>query len=168
MSVRVEASVELRGISQSNAFQAMVDPAAQQRWMIATRLYPVQTPIPVPHVGSRLAAFTGLGGVGFLDTMTVTGYRPPDRWEVDKDGGLIRGTGTMRVQPTADGSRASWTNELILPCGAVGRLGFAVVKPFVELALRACLRRLARRLRSGVLPLRAEPVPERFPPEGGS
>lgn len=153
LNASVSASVELPGIPATQAFSALVDPAAQERWMIATRLYPIQTEVRVPDVGSRLAAFTGVGGVGFLDTMTVTAYEPPVRWIVDKDGSLLRGVGTMAVTPTPDGSRATWTNELTLPFGPLGRLGFLVVRPAVELALAACLRRLARMLSAGTLPL---------------
>ena len=47
-----------RSVSTSAAFAAMVDLAAQQRWMIATRLYPLEADAPVPRVGSRVAAFT--------------------------------------------------------------------------------------------------------------
>ena len=152
MSAVVTASVELPGIPGPKAFAAMVDLAAQQRWMIATRLYPVQADVPVPLAGSRVAAFTGVGGVGFLDTMTVTAYDPPHRWVVDKDGDLLRGIGTMRVTPTPGGCRATWSNELTLPFGLLGRVTFLVIRPVAELALRACLHRLARMLQSGVLP----------------
>lgn len=152
MTAVVTASVDLPGIPVDRAFSALVDPAAQERWMIATRLYPVQAAARVPDVGSRLAAFTGIGGVGFLDTMTVTAYEPPHRWVVDKDGRLLRGVGTMAVTPTPGGSRATWTNELMLPFGPIGRWGFLIIRPAVEVALTACLRRMARMLRAGTLP----------------
>jgi uncharacterized protein YndB with AHSA1/START domain len=153
VSAVVTASVELPGVAVPDAFAAMVDPAAQERWMIATRLYPVQAQVPVPAVGSRVAAFTGVGGFGFLDTMTVTAYEPPHRWVVGKDGDLLRGVGIMQVTPTPEGCRATWTNELTPPFGLLGRVGFLLVRPIVELALLACLRRLARLLRTGQLPL---------------
>lgn len=152
MKAVVTSSVELPGVSPPDAFAAMVDLAAQQRWMIATRLYPLQADAPVPLVGSRVAAFTGVGGLGFLDTMTVTAYEPPHRWVVDKDGDLLRGIGTMRVTPTPGGCRATWTNELTLPFGLLGRAAFPLLRPVVELALRACLYRLARLLHTGALP----------------
>jgi hypothetical protein len=148
----VSASVELPGVSPPDAFAAMVDLAAQQRWMIATRLFRVEGGAPVPLVGSRVAAFTGVGGIGLLDTMTVTAYDPPHRWVVDKDGDLLRGIGTMQVTPTPGGCRATWTNELTLPFGLLGRAAFAVLRPVGELALRACLVRLARLLHTGAMP----------------
>lgn len=153
MSAIVTASVDVPGVTAERAFAALVDPAAQERWMIATRLYPVESAAPVPQVGSRVAAFTGVGGVGFLDTMRVTAYEPPDRWVVDKDGDLLRGVGIMQVTPIVGGCRVTWTNELTLPFGVLGRIGFLVGRPVAQAALGACLRRLGRLLRSGELPL---------------
>jgi uncharacterized protein YndB with AHSA1/START domain len=153
VTIAVRASVELPGIPPDRAFAAMVDLAAQERWMIATRLYPIVSASPVPQVGSRVLAFSGVGGLGFLDTMTVTAYDPPHRWVVAKDGRLLRGVGTMQVNPLPGGSRATWINELDPPFGALGRLGARVVGPVAAGALRACLRRLARQLRTGALPL---------------
>ena len=161
VSAVVTASVLVPGVPASQAFAAMVDPAAQERWMIATRLYPVEGDVAVPQVGSRVAAFTGVGGFGFLDTMTVTAYEPPHQWVVDKDGDLLRGVGIMRVTPTPDGCRVTWINELKLPFGLLGRVGFLVTRPVAELALGACLRRLARQLRSGALPLDHHHLPRR-------
>lgn len=152
MRAVVTASVELPGIAAPDAFAAMVDLSAQQRWMIATRLYPIAADAPVPLVGSRVAAFTGVGGLGFLDTMTVTAYEPPHRWVVDKDGDLLRGVGIMQVTPTSDGCRATWTNELNLPFGVLGRVAFPLIRPVAGAALGACLRRMARMLRTGALP----------------
>lgn len=166
MSAIVTASVDVPGVTPERAFAALVDPAAQERWMIGTRLYPVQAPAAVPQIGSRVAAFTGVGGFGFLDTMRVTAYEPPDRWVVDKDGDFLRGVGIMQATSTPDGCRVTWTNELTLPFGVIGRLGFLVARPVAQAALGACLRRLGRLLRSGELPLvdhlpSAAPGPER-------
>ncbi len=155
MTAVVRASVDLPGVPPEQAFAAMVDLGAQERWMIATRLYEVQSTVPVPQVGSRAAAFTGVGGLGLLDTMQVTVYDPPHRWEVAKDGGLLRGVGTMLVEPIAGGCRASWINELTPPFGVLGRLGFLAVRPIAAAALQACLRRLARDLGTGALPAAA-------------
>jgi len=152
MTVSVRAGVDLPGISQERAFAAMVDLAAQERWMIATRLYPVESTATVPQVGSRVAAFSGVCGVGFLDTMTVTAYDPPHRWIVAKDGRLLRGVGTMQVDPLPGGSRATWINELRPPFGVLGRMVARLGGPVAAAALRACLRRLARQLRSAESP----------------
>ena len=153
MTVRVEVSVDV-ATSQENAFAALVDLPSQEKWIIATRLYAIEGAVSVPHVGARLAAFSGAGSVGFLDTMTVTAYEPPHRWVMDKDGDLLRGVGTMRVDPLPTGCRVTWANDLRLPFGVVGRVGWLIAKPIAQLVLGASLRRLARQLVSGELPLR--------------
>lgn len=153
MTTVVRASVDLPGIAPDQAFAALVDLAAQERWMIATKLYPVESAAPVPEVGSRVAAFTGIAGLGFLDTMVVTVYDPPHEWVVAKDGRLLQGLGIMRVEPTTGGSRAIWMNELTPPFGLLGRWAAGLAAPVAALALQACLRRLARQLQSGALPL---------------
>jgi len=156
MTVRIEVSVDVDA-GQQDAFAALVDLPAQEKWIIATRLYAIDGPVPVPYAGSRLAAFSGAGSIGFLDTMTVTAYEPPHRWVMDKDGDLLRGVGIMQVDPLPRGCRITWANDLRLPFGVVGRVGWLVAKPVAQLMLGACLRRLARQLRSGELPLRPAP-----------
>ena len=72
-----------------------------------------------------------------------------------RDGDLLRGVGTMQVDPLpAGGCRVTWANDLRLPFGVVGRAGWLIAKPIAQLALGASLRRLARQLTAGVLPLR--------------
>jgi uncharacterized protein YndB with AHSA1/START domain len=160
MTVRVEASVDLP-VEPATAFAALVDPRSQQRWMIATKLYAIDGSVSVPQVGSRLAAFTGIASIGFLDTMIVTVYDPPRRWITDKDGDLLRGVGIMQVEPLGGGSRVTWANELEPPFGLLGRVGWLVAGPIAKFGLQACLRRLAKQVANGTLPLAA--VPEAGP-----
>lgn len=157
MTVRVEVSVVV-ATSQDKAFAAMVDLPSQEKWIIATKLYAIEGTVSPPHVGARVAAFSGAGSIGFLDTMTVTAYEPPYRWVTDKDGDLLRGVGTMQVDPHPDGCLVTWANDLRLPFGVIGRVGWVVAKPMAQLLLGASLRRLAKQLESGELPLR--PAPE--------
>jgi uncharacterized protein YndB with AHSA1/START domain len=165
MTVRIAVSVDVAA-EPDDAFAALVDLPSQEKWIIATRLYAIEGPVSPPHVGARLAAFTGVGSIGFLDTMTVTAYEPPHRWVMDKDGDLLRGVGTMQVDPLpAGGCRVTWANDLRLPFGVVGRAGWLIAKPIAQLALGASLRRLARQLTAGALPLR--PAPARLPVGGG-
>lgn len=123
-----------------------------------TTLFEIAGDVPVPQVGSRVAAFTGLGSIGFLDTMTVTEYAPPHRWITDKDGDLLRGVGIMQVDPTPSGCRVTWVNELELPFGALGRVGWLVARPLAHIMLQTALRRLARKLVQGSLPLSPAPA----------
>lgn len=143
MTSRVEVAVMTTAAPEA-AFAAIVDLAIQERWMVGTRLYPLAGDVALPAVGARLAAFTGLGDVGFLDVMTVTEYDAPHRWVVRHDGAFVQGIGIFSVQPVAEGSRVTWIEELELPFGVLGRLGFPLVRPLARLGMWFSLKRLAR------------------------
>src|SRR6266536_3364045 len=76
----------------------------------------------------------------------VSGWEPPRRVDVRHLGRVVRGTGTFTVEPAPGGAWFTWAEDLDLPLGAFGRLGFALVRPAVELMLRRNLARLARRV----------------------
>jgi hypothetical protein len=102
-----------------------------------------------PHrVGERLLAVTKVAGVGFSDPMEVTRWEPPRRVDVRHHGRVLRGTGTFLVEPAPGGAWFVWSEDLDLPLGVAGRLGFAVVGPAFRLMLRRSLRRLARMVES--------------------
>ncbi|TKV61054.1 SRPBCC family protein [Nakamurella flava] len=126
------------------AFAAIVDLAIQERWMVGTRLYPLAGDVDLPAVGARLAAFTGLGDVGFLDVMSVTEYDPPHRWVVRHDGAFVQGVGIFLVEAVDGRTRVTWIEDLQLPFGIIGRLGFPLVRPLARLGVWFSLQRLAR------------------------
>lgn len=147
VSVDVAASVEV-------AFSAMVDLASQDRWMLGTRLFPLEGDVPVPQVGSRMAALTGIGGVGVLDTMVVTVFDPPYRWETTHTGNAFKGVGIFLVEPRGEHSaRITWKEEIELPLGILGRLGWPVAKPLVRWGLAKSLNSLAKGILDGSLPV---------------
>jgi hypothetical protein len=61
----------------------------------------------------------------------------------------------MQVEQLPTGSRVTWANELELPFGIAGQLGWLVARPIAQFILGLSLRRLAKKLRSGELPLPA-------------
>jgi uncharacterized protein YndB with AHSA1/START domain len=127
-------------------FEAVSDWDGQSGWMVLTRV----SSDGGPHrVGERLLAVTGVGGVGFRDPMEVTRWEPPRRAEVRHLGRVVRGTGTFTVEPAPGGSWFTWAEDLDPPLGALGRLGFALLRPAVGLMLRRSLARLARRVEAG-------------------
>ena len=122
------------------AWEALTDWQGQSGWMVLTRV----TVDPGGHrVGERLDAFTGIAGVGFHDRMEVTRWDPPRRVEVVHLGRVVRGAGIFEVRPAPGGAWLVWIEDLDLPLGVVGRLGFAVLRPAFQLMLRRSLRRLA-------------------------
>jgi hypothetical protein len=96
-------------------------------------------------VGSEIAAFTGFGRLGFLDTMRITFIEKPFRVDVVHLGKVVRGTGTMLVEATSENtSRFVWSEDLDLPLGAFGRFGFFFVKPLFLAGVKASLNKFAR------------------------
>ncbi|GAB2465641.1 SRPBCC family protein [Streptosporangium sandarakinum] len=122
-------------------FSVLTDWPRHREWMVLTRAQ--VTGGDGRSAGSRLAAFTGVGPLGFLDTMEITGWDPPRTVAVRHTGGLVRGTGVFRVLPRGGGSTIVWEEELDLPLGAVGRLGWVLLRPLNAALFRFSLRRLA-------------------------
>lgn len=145
-SVDVAATVEV-------AFSAMVDLASQDRWMLGTKLFPLEGEVAVPGVGSRMAALTGIGGIGVLDTMVVTVFDPPYRWETTHTGNAFKGIGIFSVEARGNGARITWTERIELPLGILGRLGWPLAKPLVRWGLAKSLHSLAAGILDGTLPV---------------
>jgi len=140
-------TIELRqpvAAGRGRTFAALTDWAAQSEWMLGTR---VRASVGAgDKVGDRLEAWTGIGPLGFLDTMVIT--RIDDYWvEVDHIGRVVRGRGWMGVQAATDVPQSSvivWGEELQIPLGALGRLGWVVIAPLATWGVRFSLRALAR------------------------
>ena len=99
-----------------------------------------------PRVGQRFVARTGLGRLGFDDTMVVellrrpAGDRPGDMpgvVHIAKQGRVIGGTvgWTVSPTPTATGSDVEWTQHLVISwlprwldplVGALGRMAYGI------------------------------------------
>ncbi|RJQ71472.1 SRPBCC family protein [Pseudonocardiaceae bacterium YIM PH 21723] len=122
---------------------ASVDWARQGEWMLGTSVSVVRG--DGGSVDSELAAFTGLAGVGFLDTMRITGWLPPYRCDVLHTGALIRGTGTFEVRARPGGGAVfHWREDLVLPWSWLGRLGWLFTGPLFKAGVRRSLRDFAR------------------------
>lgn len=145
LDVPVNAPVE-------SVFWGFADWAAQDRWMLGTRVEVVGAG-PGHGEGERIAAWTGLGPVGFWDTMTITRWEPPYRVDVLHTGRVVRGTGTMEALELPGGrSRFVWSEDIELPLGVLGAIGWPVVKPAFVAGVRRSLRGFARLVEDGVLP----------------
>lgn len=137
LSVAVDAQA-----SPERVFALLTDWPRHHEWMVLTRAWVVGG--DGRSRGSRLAATTGIGPLAFLDTMDVTGWRPPHEVEVRHTGRVLRGRGRFHVLPRpGGGSRIVWEEELVIPFGAAGRLAWRIVGPVSAVLLRLSLRRLA-------------------------
>lgn len=119
----------------------------QGEWMLGTTVR--GTDQDGQGVGGGIEAFTGVGRLGFLDTMRIEQWEPPHRCHVVHTGALVKGTGTFVVEPRGGGSRFVWREDLELPLGILGRLGWPLVKPVFALGVQLSLRRFARWVEAG-------------------
>jgi hypothetical protein len=76
--------------------------------------------------------------------MEITLWQPPRACHVKHLGRVVRGTGAFEVEPRGDRrSRFHWSEDLELPWGVLGRLGWLLVRPLFVLGLTVSLRRFA-------------------------
>ena len=135
----------------SAVFTAFSQWSEQGRWMLGTRVE--VTKGDGASIGSELSAFTGFGPAGFLDTMTITRWDAPYRVDVLHTGKVVRGTGTMEVVALPGGrSRFIWSEDLDLPLGRLGRLGWPLARPAFLSGVRRSLVAFGRLVEEGVLP----------------
>jgi uncharacterized protein YndB with AHSA1/START domain len=124
------------------------DWARQGEWMLGTRVR--GTAQDGRGLGGCVEAFTGVGRLGFRDTMEITRWDPPSACQVIHTGRVVRGTGAFEVRDRGNGrSTFVWREDLDLPLGVVGRLGWPLVRPLFAAGVRASLRRFARWVEAG-------------------
>jgi carbon monoxide dehydrogenase subunit G len=125
-------------VPPEQAWRAVVDWPRQDQWMLATR-------VRGGHgAGAQVVARTGVGPLGFTDTMVITHWEPPRRCVVAHTGRVIRGTGVFEVVPAGAGSELRWTERVESPFAAAGRWGWRVVRPLAQRGMDLSLRRFAR------------------------
>ncbi|MBW8802908.1 MAG: hypothetical protein AUG49_16085 [Catenulispora sp. 13_1_20CM_3_70_7] len=128
------------GVPAERAWAAIADWESQGAWMVATRVSGT-----AGKAGDTIAGWTGLGPIGFLDTMTITEWEPPHRCAVLHTGRVVRGTGGFEVTPHGGGRcRVTWWERVEMPFGAVGRAGWLVAEPLTRAFFAYSLRRLKR------------------------
>lgn len=118
-------------------WQTVTDFAAYGRWIPLTRM---RTDPGPPRVGWQFGGFTGLGRVGFLDSMLVTVWEPPAEaasratFSVRKTGYVLAGWASVVLEPRDAGARTqlTWTEEIVPRPLAVGRLLARVADPLTE------------------------------------
>lgn len=139
---RVIYAVDIDAPAQA-VFDAITDWPSQDRWIPFTTVRGGRN--GGVGVGGEVAAYTGIGGFGFLDTMTITRWDSPHRVDVLHTGNVVRGIGIMAVRSLGPNrARFYWAEDLEVPLGTIGQLGWALVKPAFGFGMSAALRRFAR------------------------
>lgn len=154
MSSRVELPVPVEVDAPAAAVWAYVtDWERQGEWMLGTRVRVTAGGADGGRgVGTTLHAVTGIGPLGVPDTMEVTEFvtptdGTPGRAAVRHTGRIIRGDGFFEVTPLGpQRCRFTFTELIDLPLGALGRLGWPLVRPVIRAGFVASLRRMADRV----------------------
>ena len=120
-------------------WRAAMDWSRQREWIWATRVSGGQ------GVGATVTGWTGIGPVGFTDTMVITEWDPPRKCVVRHTGRVVRGAGVFEIIGDGPPCEFRWAEDLDLPLpAALGRLAGLLIRPAAEWGLRASLRRFAR------------------------
>jgi uncharacterized protein YndB with AHSA1/START domain len=139
---RLTVGVDVDAPAQ-RVWDALVDWESQGEWMLGTQVR--ATAQDGRGVGGRISARTAVGPVGFTDPMTIVEWDPPRLCTVRHDGRVVRGAGIFRVIDLGGGrSHFLWTEELDLPFGALGRVGWVLARPVARAGVVLSLRRFAR------------------------
>lgn len=143
MADRAELRVEVAVAAPAErTWAALTDWRRQHEWMLGTHVQPVGG--DGTAVGERLRAVSGVGPFGIADHMVITEWEPPRLCRVRHTGRVVRGTGAFEVADRPGGSTFAWSEQLDLPFGAAGRLGWRLVRPGFRWGLAYSLRRFAR------------------------
>jgi hypothetical protein len=136
LSVDVDADADA-------TFAAATDWPGHRNWMLGTTAKSVKG--DGASVGSQIRAVTGVGPLGVADSMEITEWVPGRRCGVRHIGKVVRGTAMFAVSPRAGGgSTFTWSEQLDLPLGRVGSLGWYLVRPAFKAGLVYSLGRFAR------------------------
>lgn len=120
-------------------WRAAMDWSRQREWIWATRVTGGQ------GVGATVTGWTGIGPVGFTDTMVITEWDPPRRCVVQHTGRVVRGGGVFEIIGNGSPCEFRWIEDIELPRpAALGRLAGLLIQPAAQWGLRASLRRFAR------------------------
>jgi hypothetical protein len=145
--------IELEVLVQApalNVWNAITNWQAQSSWMLGTKVWPVNG--DGTGIGGQIEAFTGIWRIGFLDTMEITSWEPPAKCDVLHTGRVVRGTGTFEVIATSEStSKFIWSEDLDLPLGLLGKIGFTLVKPGFVYGVRKSLEKFADLVEQGKL-----------------
>ncbi len=140
-TVRESARVDVEAAAET-VFAAATDWDRQHEWMLGTT---VRVRRGDGHsVGSEVEAVTGIAGIGVPDRMRITLWDAPSRCEMRHLGRVVRGTGIFEVRPRGPGAATfEWIEELELPFGMLGTLGWPLLRPLFGAGLRLSLDRFA-------------------------
>ena len=149
MRAEVSAEIDL-DVPYDVVWDYFTDWPRQAEWIPFTRVEALDS---ADRVGGTFRAWTGLGPLGFWDTMTITDWRPPApgagsaRCEVLHTGRVVRGEGEFAVTALGPASsRFLWWERVEVPLGPVGAVGWKVGSGLFTRGIEHGLRRMRANL----------------------
>jgi uncharacterized protein YndB with AHSA1/START domain len=130
-------------VSPERLWSLLTDWEAQAAWMAdADRVEVVSA--ERRGIGVRLRVRTRLFGIpAFSEPMEVVRWQPPRELAI-RHGGPVAGTGTWDLEPVGDGTRFTWTEEVVLRIPFVGGLAAWCYAPILSWLIARSMRGLAR------------------------
>lgn len=102
------------------------DIPAQAGWMVDVRKLEVTTP-QRSGPGTKLEVTSELFGLPLVkDSMTITSWQPPHRYDVEHGGGFS-GTGAFILSEAPGGTVFTWIEDFTPPLGPLGEIGFKLL-----------------------------------------
>ncbi len=121
----------------------LTDWERQAEWALLTHTRGIG-PTSGQAVGEEVHAFTGVGRIGFMDTMVIEVWDPPSRCRVRKTGRVVRGASEFRVEALGpDRSRVVYAAEVEVPGGRLGRALWPVARAAIAAGFGRSLTTLA-------------------------
>jgi carbon monoxide dehydrogenase subunit G len=145
--LEIRSGIRVRATPE-RVWQVAMDWSRQGEWIPATSVR------GGTGLGAGVEARTGVGPVGFTDTMVISEWDPPRRCRVRHTGRVVRGDGLFEVIPRGELTEFCWTEFVELPLPEAAQPAAAVLArwtlvPLTRLALAYALRRLARLIQAG-------------------
>jgi len=137
----VSARTAVKG-SQQEVFNAVTEWELQNKWVLATKVRGIGSDSRC--LGGKLEAFTGIGKLGFMDTMTITGWDSPNVCEVTHTGNVVKGSGLFEISTENGITYFAWTERTLIPFGILGKAGWLIVGPMTKLGLKYSLSRFSK------------------------
>lgn len=123
-------------------WSVLTDWSRQSEWALLTRTRGIGA-TRGHAVGEQVHAFTGVGRVGFLDTMVIERWDPPSLCRVRKTGRVVRGAAEFRVAPIGPArSRVTYAAEVDVPGGRLGQLVWPAARAAFSAGFARSLRTL--------------------------
>lgn len=142
MTYRLSVTVPVLA-APSVVWDLVTDWSRQHEWVLLTKSEG-RGPTGGHAVGEEVYAFTGVGRIGFMDSMVIEQWDPPHRCRVRKTGRVVRGEAQFIVAPTEGGSTLTYQADVQMPPEPLGRLLWPLAKLVTQLGFRQSLGRLAK------------------------